>query len=67
MFTHKNPEALWGGEYFTRVVWQLIHGKEEYSIHGKDDYSIYGALEQVCSEMSHIPFVVAQCDKGRNK
>ena len=25
MFTHRNPEALGGGEFFARVVFRIIH------------------------------------------
>jgi hypothetical protein len=26
MFTHRNPEALGGGEFFGRVAFRIIHG-----------------------------------------
>lgn len=58
MFTHKNPEALLGGEFFTRVTHKIVFGELTPS----------AAIEQVCSSMGKKkPFIRDQCEKGRRK
>jgi ADP-ribosylglycohydrolase len=49
MFTHRDPSALDGGEFFARVTWRVVHGGGKVALRA--------AIEEVAALPSSSPFV----------